>query len=418
MVKTICEIAAKWVNYGFIDQENASNIFGWEKINSVSERCPYIPILHQPQLWNDLFLSDSWFEKSSEEPLGSDQENDVISSDSPVCASDEENGEVKDGILDFSEENKFMEDENQVDENAKECQELNISNDINSPPQLQLLTFSGLCRILLEQGICNSGKSRAIFYSYEALPYRAAALQSLSKLLDSLNVKKNVNLKDSSNVLYQQYLYEKIAPQLISMIEGSETMLQGKGLGEEGIVNLPPLIAARSIDCLASVMWSGMQATSDNHWSDVLLLTKLLSHNCGPSQAAWTVREAAALAAAKLSAKAHPISLQKIEVLETLTGCTVFCLKDRKFWRVRYAGLQIVHFLCRRVEKSNQKILRTNTADVSNVNLEGPHDHMMLDTLLPYKERFLDIAKSSLSDNEAKVTSAASDICNAVAWWP
>ena len=43
---------------------------------------------------------------------------------------------------------------------------------------------------------------------------------------------------------------------------------------------------------------------------------------------------------------------------------------------------------------------------------------LVLEALLPEKERILKIAKESLKDNEAKVTALAAEICGALSWWP
>jgi hypothetical protein len=43
---------------------------------------------------------------------------------------------------------------------------------------------------------------------------------------------------------------------------------------------------------------------------------------------------------------------------------------------------------------------------------------LMLEALLPQKEKMTKLAKQALSDSEAKVTAFASDALSAMAWWP
>jgi hypothetical protein len=43
---------------------------------------------------------------------------------------------------------------------------------------------------------------------------------------------------------------------------------------------------------------------------------------------------------------------------------------------------------------------------------------LVLEALLPQKEKMNKLAKQALSDSEAKVTALASDALSAMAWWP
>lgn len=43
---------------------------------------------------------------------------------------------------------------------------------------------------------------------------------------------------------------------------------------------------------------------------------------------------------------------------------------------------------------------------------------LIMEAILPYKERIVDLARRSLADSEAKVTAAASKITLTMAWWP
>jgi hypothetical protein len=54
----------------------------------------------------------------------------------------------------------------------------------------------------------------------------------------------------------------------------------------------------------------------------------------------------------------------------------------------------------------------------SVVDANQKEKQLALETLLPHKETILQLARSSLTDNESKVTALASDVINAMVWWP
>jgi hypothetical protein len=58
---------------------------------------------------------------------------------------------------------------------------------------------------------------------------------------------------------------------------------------------------------------------------------------------------------------------------------------------------------------------------LSLVNRVGKHkvcDQLLLEAILPYKEKIASIARQSLSDNESQVTATASQITLAMSLWP
>mmetsp|Transcript_36456 Transcript_36456/g.48253 ORF Transcript_36456/g.48253 Transcript_36456/m.48253 type:complete len:106 (+) Transcript_36456:4474-4791(+) len=89
------------------------------------------------------------------------------------------------------------------------------------------------------------------------------------------------------------------------------------------------------------------------------------------------------------------------------------------FNRIRYAGLKLLHTLVSRVGSANQHssvaAVPSNNKCTSNAQADR---QLMLEALLPHKEKIIKLARASLSDNEAKVTAVATDICGTVAWWP
>ena len=66
------------------------------------------------------------------------------------------------------------------------------------------------------------------------------------------------------------------------------------------------------------------------------------------------VRQMCALAAASLVAKMPSTILRKNEVITTILECSTQTLKDKKFWKVRLAGLELLLSLVNRV--GNQKL--------------------------------------------------------------
>ena len=205
----------------------------------------------------------------------------------------------------------------------------------------------------------------------------------------------------------------KVAPFLISMIDSHDCLFPSfaNSTVEE---KPPPIIIARSIGCLSAAMWNQIHNTSNaDPYSDVCLLVRLFALNCGEGQAAWSIREASALAATSLTLKAQSACLRKLECIERMLDCTVFCLRDKKFWRVRHAGLVLLLRLCQRGGISNAPVNVQKALQAGN-----DEEHLLLEALLPHKEKILKIARTSLSDTETTVKVTASDICNHVAWWP
>ena len=356
----------------------------------------------------------------------------------------ESNSKGGDQKLDFSEEETIFRDKEQVmDDSASvkrnsvlmvgksiSTKALSSSSNTSGTP----VTFTGLCRVLLEQGVKIETKIKVqgSFYEPENLAYRAASLLSLSQLLQGLETEKGKisslrlnriesaqEVLSSGNIMVKQFLFRKIVPHLISIVDNTDSKIfleedeNGKDLCDivyRRSENIPPLIVTRCIDCISAIMFDGMmRSLSENSfiYHDVLLLSKLFLYHCGPNQSAWTVREAAGLAAATIASKAHTSSLRKIEIIDNLISCTIVSLKDRKFWRVRCSGLRIILCLCGRVRSS---------ATFQSVN--GNSNQLMLEALLPSKEKIQAIATSNLSDTESRVTSIASEICNATSWWP
>jgi hypothetical protein len=49
---------------------------------------------------------------------------------------------------------------------------------------------------------------------------------------------------------------------------------------------------------------------------------------------------------------------------------------------------------------------------------EARDKQLVLEAMLPQKEKMLKLARQALSDSEAQVTALSSDVISAMAWWP
>eukprot|EP00551_Chaetoceros_affinis_P007513 CAMPEP_0203684740 /NCGR_PEP_ID=MMETSP0090-20130426/48190_1 /ASSEMBLY_ACC=CAM_ASM_001088 /TAXON_ID=426623 /ORGANISM="Chaetoceros affinis, Strain CCMP159" /LENGTH=1703 /DNA_ID=CAMNT_0050553919 /DNA_START=614 /DNA_END=5725 /DNA_ORIENTATION=+ len=352
LVKTTATIAGNWMS-----QENVSG--DDYEIN---------PISKNGTIWDDLFVNDSWFKKTHESIIEENGDlNETMVEPSDVVENTKQISEEV--AIDFSEGDKILLSEDNDDEEMMDSS------------SSYLVTYSGLCRILLEEGLQISPKARSkTFYSIDVLSYRAASLSALSHLLKSFQHAK-----------YLRELYTKMAGPLIDIISSDSN---------DENDNIPPLIIARAMDCLGSSMWKGIQDDGENTFTKIDLLVKLFLKHCREKQIAWTIREASAIAATKLVFCAEGSALRRVEVLHDLISCSELCFKDKKFWKVRCEKLKILKFLCKRAGKDSNEM------------------QLMLEALLPLKEKMTRVAKSSLTDSESKVTSVASEIISSMSWWP
>ena len=117
------------------------------------------------------------------------------------------------------------------------------------------------------------------------------------------------------------------------------------------------------------------------------------------------MRQASALAASSLVVCMPSAILRRTESIKLVLDCSNETLKDKKFWKVRLAGLELHHSLVSRV--GNQKM--------SSVDAEK---QLIMEAILPYKELIIGVARKSLADSVSQVTAAASKITQTMAWWP
>lgn len=379
LVKATVNIATKWVQYGLNDKY-------------ASLGTSFTPITHSNS-WNDLFVNDNWFNSEAVEDNVFDENKDdekliKTKNDTNCCKEDNY-------IIDFDGGDKMLEEE-----------EI-LSNEIeNSQKPTKSVVFSGLCRAILEQSI---SKKSSYQQELDVMMYRSTTLQTLATLLISIN-NKEFDLASISGT-DPKYIYNMLVPLLLPLVDFYSQVFTSEVISTNEITH-PPLIVARSIDCIASAIFDGIQ-------TNVTLLVKLFYLNCGLRQSAWTVRESSGLALANLVSKAALKCLRKIDTIEILLECARRTLMDKKFWKVRICGLKILLSICQRAGYSNQlvcipSIIKSSTSE----NIIRKEQQLMLEALMPYKEKILEIGRSSLCDIEPKVSAVASKICNSITWWP
>jgi proteasome component ECM29 len=383
VVKAAVQIAAQWV---IVCSENDPVVVGWDQ---AYETCPWIPIcVSRANFGRDLFSGDHWFEPRNPEKESPDM--DYVPPDSEQGG----NGDVE--MDDTEDEAKIdFEECDNILASDVETEERPSSDDVAQP-----LMFSGLCKALLEQSFpSQSSQSSA---TDDILPYRAASLAGLAALLQVVN---NIPEMNDSLVGHQIAVYRMIAPTMLAVIDAEK---QANATEQKAH---PPLIIARSIDCLSCAMWKGIGSSSSEE--DVLLLSETLRAAGGSP--AWTVRESSVNGAANLASKCSVEALRNHRTLDMLLESSKRALGDRKFWRVRCAGLQLLLSLVQRAGERGAAFSMVKTAS-SDTHQQA--EQLALEALLPYKETILRLARSNLTDSESKVTTLASEVCSTMAWWP
>ena len=404
VVKAVAKIASKWSIVGDTSAYDTTDwsIFGAEGVNA--EACKWIPIQQDSKDWDNLFLGDGWFKSNDVSSISSQIEEDKAITTSASTERGDDNmadnneGGAEEGYsggLDFHDEEKIVGSEKLLARTS------DVSEDEDDARSTTTATLTGLCRLLLEQGL--SPPSASARDNDILLPYRAASLQALADIINSLHPTNGRTKPTSKASAHDHSLYKHIAPVLLSNI-------RMKDASDQDSKPQPPLITARCLGCLSASLYHGLGVAryeKNGDEEDVVSLSRILVDLSGGKQPAWTVREAAALAAASLAARASSEKLRKHAAITALLDCAKNTQKDRKFWRVRLAGLQVLLALVERAGSAPG-----DTADTDD------ELQLILEALLPEKESIAKIARTCLSDNEAKVTAVATKICGAISWWP
>jgi len=358
-------------------------LFGWEE---EGETCPWQPIRVSGDFSDDLFVGDGWFKEKHTESENIDTEK-LAQAPSDAMEVDVPEAEHK---LDFEEcDNVMTDNEEDNPEGADDGQEAVAQGS-------SVLTFAGINRFLLDQAI-PSDVSRNVAESMEFLPYRLEALKGVRALMES----------SGNNNLQKRAIFKAMAPRVISLIDCDKIFGIDRSESE---TKDPPVVTARAIDCLAAFFWHGMGSISDLEempFCNILNLAQLLSTAGGGKQPAWTVREAAWRCAASLASHCHSCTLRDHKVVSILVEGAFQAQKDRKFWKVRIAGLKLLLSL---VTRAGDRAIASATQNAEEL--------LFLESMLPRKEAILKLAKDSLRDPEASVTALASEMIAIISWWP
>jgi proteasome component ECM29 len=378
VVKATINIATKWA---LIDEVSITT-HGWNEEGP----CPWLPITMGPRgLSVDLFEGDEFFEKSVE-INGYEMKDEEKKQE-------EEKGNDGDSTIDFSEGDKIL---SQSNPDSRE--------ETSGEHEWTTVSFRGLCRALVNLGLPQAQGKPLTNSQDEVLPFRAAALEGVSNLLKAAKVPQNSR---SSEVLAEMYVL--LAPQLLTVIDSEGLLINGS----EFIHGQPPLIVARATQCLSGLIWSGIGESGEAK-QDVRRIAQLFQNIGGAKQGAWTIREAALLGTSELAAVCPVQSLRNHELLSLLFAYSNQALQDRKFWRVRVAGLALMKALVSRAGTGNRNL---SVIPYANITAHEVNEQMMLEALLPFKEDILRTARSALKDSQSEVTAMASDVCGLVAWW-
>jgi proteasome component ECM29 len=265
------------------------------------------------------------------------------------------------------------------------------TSDGSASDEVLVVLVVGLCRLLLVQAFPGDGALRAVAEE-EVLPYRSDVLQSFERLLKSLP-------DDISGIPLRERIFSFVAPRLSVVFSNYST-------------NESPLIVARTVDCFAGSFWSHMRFEKDGESAlDSVELSLLFLHHVDFSkQPAWTVREAAAKASGRIVQCANIATLRHGKFVSSFVDVASVALKDRKFWKVRLAGLQVLYAI---VLRSGKRVA------VGNGIVETAQEkQLILESILPHKESIQDLAKRSLHDSEAQVTALATKILSILSTWP
>jgi hypothetical protein len=364
---------------------DARILYGWE---GAQGDCPYQPVSLSDASLDDFFVGDNWFTTT---PM--DETDDPITDD-PQKDQDAEKEEtmVEDsgGKLNFEETDSSFPDED-VDKGDDDA--MVVEEEV-----FEVVSFAGLCRFLVTEALPETQKE-SLCMSDEHLPYRTKALHAFRDLMNSLP--SSSNNSDQLRVL----VFQRVANRFIATFEQNMQQPNSKTIATK---KEPPVIVAAAIESLGSCFWQGCFGSSSMTTASGGVMTVgiidpsnlcVMLQTIGGSDA-WTVREAALLGLTQLARACDEMVLRRPRVISGMMESVSLALKDRKFWRVRHAGLKLVENLVHRTGTSSDR------------------KQLVLEALLPYKEEILLLLRKSLADSEPKVTAVSSEVLTKLVWWP
>ena len=389
VVQACVSIAVKWTSAVVDTKLDEAALFGWDRNDG--KVCPWQPVLVSTNSQNtdDLFVGDKWF-------AGSNSADSVEEEETPKVTREVEEVEAaKDEAakIDFEECDKLT--DNEEDDRMSDVTQNELTDQTNS-----IITFTGMCRFFLSQAL-SSEVPKHHSDMEEFLPYRAAAFKGFRDLMASLK-------ESEESAKQKQEVYRIVSPQLISLFDYESIFSSSKYIGKKVAKEMPPVLVARAIECLAASFWKDFGSKEEAEYiptANVLDLATLMLAAGGEKQPAWTVREASWLCMSSICANCHASALRSHKLVSITVSCASLAQRDRKFWRVRFAGLKILDSLVAR-------------AGTRQINPDEQDRQLLLEATLPQKEDLLKLLRSSLSDSEAKITALSSEILGRMSWWP
>ena len=363
VLNAVVKLASKWTTALTAQDVDERSLLGW----SDTERpCPWRPLTITPgEFRDDLFAGDRWFLTGEELEV---EEN----AGTPLPEMDEDDSD--EGKIAFEDADA----EDSAIQAAEDEEPIGVGSVIVDERTASVPTFTGLSRFLCDQAMLLANKDSQLL-SDDLLPYRVAAFRCFRDLQNSLRECTKQRIE----------IFDIVSPSLLQMF-GRESL-------EIDIDKRPkPVLVAAAIDCMRACFWNGFNV-------DPKGLILILKEAGGKTQPAWTVREASALCCAQLALKSHDDCIRQHAVVSHLVEMAKSALTDRKFWRVRVAGLKILESLS----------TRAGTGDSTCGDRQ-----LILEALLPQKEVIIKILRSGLNDSESKVTALSSSIIASMAWWP
>ena len=390
VVKAMVSIACRWIMVGSIKDQGCNNA---------------MQSLGRPIVWtasesiHDLIEGDKYFERPVKQDAWIAEEGVVMEMNISPTDEQDVDEEVDDTKIDFHEGDILLEESSE----KFQREEMKVK-ELCGP-----IVLSGLCKILLDEALPKGAKLSSLSSAEEILPYKASALQGLSDILTRLSANESHGQVQEE----KRRIYRFIAPVLLPVIDSNYALSTDN---TKSPAAQPPLIIARSLDCMASAMWMGFGADGGDTSDDGLYMAKVFLTSA-TQQSAWTVREAAVHGTAKLANSCDVSVLRRHETISVLLDCSSRATQDRKFWRVRLAGLKLLRALVSRAADA------TSSSSAFAVAQKEPTEgiqnkQLILEALLPSKEQILGIVKSSLNDNESQVTAVATEVCCCLSWWP
>ncbi|CAB9497586.1 associated protein ECM29 homolog [Seminavis robusta] len=386
VINSVVSIAGKW-NSAILDKDSTEeSLFGW----TGPGQCPFQPIsVTLSGFGEDLFVGDGWFRlKNTVEVTVENNVEQETTDAMEVDADCSAEGQK----LDFEDADKLLDSEDEGRNGNAEAATLKES---------RVPTFAGICLFLLDQAMPGE-VSKTIADSEEFLPYRVAAFKGLRDMLASLVESETC----SRGTELKKELYRSLSPNLISMCSiphGKDSNADCSKKADE-----PPVLVARAIDCLGVCFWQSMGTQAEVQEcpsANVLKLTTMLLAAGGEKQAAWTVREASRLCLSSLASKCHAQALRDHRVPSAIVESADQGRKDRKFWKVRLSSVKLLHSL----------VARAGSKAIDGKDQER---QLLLESILPEKERILSISRNMLSDSEPKVTAQSASLLSLMSWWP